>query len=160
MQCKSKLIGRILTINIYSQYSNSSHVSTSLERTLHAPAIRKSYTIWRARCSQWRERVYINGSSMWICSRMLLSKTFMWVASWSSGWMGELNSFLLLQMKFSQLRKANDGKFKPYLGISNVTLDICMFLKNGPHSFLLDIVSASLKKFLTPYHSCPYSVNA
>lgn len=51
----------------------------------------------------------------------------------------------------------NDAKFKPFLGLSNVTADLCQYLDHG-NSMLVDMFIDEIKKTSNLFHSCPFTV--
>lgn len=51
----------------------------------------------------------------------------------------------------------NDNKYKPFLGLSNIVVDICKYMENGS-MILLDLVVDLLKDRSNVIHKCPFSV--
>lgn len=63
-----------------------------------------------------------------------------------------------VQVKMSWFYKTfNDLKFKPFLGLSNVTVDLCQYLDHG-NSMLVDMFIDQIKKTSNLFHSCPFKV--
>lgn len=60
-------------------------------------------------------------------------------------------------MKTSVFRKDKKG-FIIYMGLRNVTIDICRALKGRVQSVLFDIMLADVKKYSNALHPCPFAV--
>lgn len=54
-------------------------------------------------------------------------------------------------------KTASDLNFKPFLGLSNVTIDVCHYLING-NSMMVDLFLDDVKKHSNLIHSCPFKV--
>ena len=55
-------------------------------------------------------------------------------------------------------RAAAEIKYKPYLGIHNITLDVCGYLGGKTPSMLADMLYKDIRKYSNIFHSCPFSV--
>lgn len=54
-------------------------------------------------------------------------------------------------------KTANDMKFKPFLGIANLSMDLCSYLVNG-NSMLVNMFLEDFKRHSNLIHPCPFKV--
>lgn len=54
-------------------------------------------------------------------------------------------------------RKLNELKYKPFLGLTNYTSNVCNYLTNG-NSMVIDMFMEDLKKHSNLVHPCPFQV--
>lgn len=67
--------------------------------------------------------------------------------------------FHFFQIRITLLhRKADEPKLRVFLGLRNVTVDLCRYLKGTFQSNLMDVVIKDVKKFGNIFHPCPFSV--
>lgn len=65
----------------------------------------------------------------------------------------------LFQVKVSLFQKKhNEQKYRIFLGLNNVTVDLCGYLKGAQQSGLMDIIVKDIKKYGNVFHACPFSV--
>lgn len=61
-------------------------------------------------------------------------------------------------MLFSLLHKGANG-FRPYMGLKNITIDICRVSTDRSHSVIIDWVLDDLKMYSNILEPCPKSVD-
>lgn len=64
-----------------------------------------------------------------------------------------------MQVKVSVYRHTSQhDSGRIFLGLKNVTIDICRFLEGKVTSTLMNLVAAEMQNCSNAFHPCPYSV--
>lgn len=66
-------------------------------------------------------------------------------------------SFVQVKMSWFY-RISNDIPFKSFLGLSNVTVDLCQYLEHGSGIMMVDMFVDEFKKSSNLFHPCPFKV--
>lgn len=65
------------------------------------------------------------------------------------------------QIRISLLhKKNNEPKYRAFLGLRNVTIDLCRYLRGTSQSALMDSIIKNVKQFGNVFHPCPFKVSA
>lgn len=62
------------------------------------------------------------------------------------------------QIALSIYFRQDSKSFVSFMGVRNVTIDVCRYMNGAVQSALLDIIVADLRKFTNLLHPCPYNV--
>lgn len=64
-------------------------------------------------------------------------------------------------MKLSvKLKQPRDTDYKTFLGLSNVTIDVCKVFSGKAQSIFLEMILGDLKKSTNMMHPCPFKVSS
>lgn len=71
----------------------------------------------------------------------------------------EMSFYIVFQLKFSvEFKKPKATKFETYMGIRNVTINLCSFLGGKMESIFIGVFTKDLRRHTNAFHPCPFSV--
>lgn len=51
----------------------------------------------------------------------------------------------------------SEMKYKPYMGINNITIDVCKYMSHTTSSILFDMLLRGFKHYVNLFQPCPFT---